>query len=143
MRADETTRTAVLDAMNSLIGAYERRDVDGAMAHIAPDDDVVVIGTGADEKRIGSDEAREQLERDLAQSERITMDLKDPLVSAAGDVAWMSADLTMEGEAGGEPFAMSGRMTAVFEQRDGDWLVVQSHSSVPMAGQAEGDSFPS
>jgi hypothetical protein len=33
-------------------------------------------------------------------------------------------------------------MTAVLEQRGDEWLLVQSHVSLPAPGQEEGDSVP-
>jgi ketosteroid isomerase-like protein len=143
MKADPATRAAVLKTVDAFTDAYRRGDVDGVLAYIAPDDDVVLIGTGADEKRIGLAEARMQVERDHAQTDTIAMQLLDPIVSARGDVAWLSADLHFEGTAGGESFRIPGRLTAVFEQRDGEWLMVNSHFSAPMADQSEGESFPS
>lgn len=143
MKADEATTTAVLDTVRSFLAAYEAKDIDGVMAHIATDDDVVLIGTGADEYRVGPAQARLQVERDHEQTDKIAMRLDDPLVSARGDVAWMSAEVTFDGVAGGESFTITGRMTGVFERRDGTWLLVNSHFSAPMGDQAEGESFPS
>lgn len=142
MQADEATTAAVLGTVRAFMAAYEDKDVDGVMAHIAPDQDVVLIGTGADEKRIGPEQARQQVLRDHAQTDKIAMRLSDPMVSARGEVAWLTGDVTFDGVAGGEAFAIPGRLTAVFEKRDGNWLMVNSHFSAPMADQAEGDSFP-
>lgn len=141
MKADERTTAAVLDTVHQFLAAYEAKDVDGVMAHIAPDDDVVLIGTGADEVRIGPDQARMQVERDYEQTDKIAMRLKDPMVSARGPVAWMWGEVTFDGIADGEAFTIPGRMTAVFEERDGRWVMVNSHYSAPMAGQEVGSSF--
>lgn len=142
MRADQQTESAVLGVLREFTGAYERGDVDGVMQYIAPDADVVLIGTGADEMRIGPEQARAQIQRDVDQTDSIALHMHDPLVSAAGDVAWVTGDVAFEGSAGGQTFTIPGRMTAVFENRGGSWLLVNSHFSAPMAGQQEGDSFP-
>jgi ketosteroid isomerase-like protein len=141
MRADSETEAAILGVMNTFMEAYENGDVDGVMATIAPDADVVLFGTGADEKRIGPAEARMQVERDLAQSDSISLHMGWYMVSAAGPVAWVSSEIEFHGSAGGQEFVMPGRMTAVFENRDGNWLLVNSHFSAPLAGQEEGQSF--
>jgi ketosteroid isomerase-like protein len=141
VKADAETTAAVLEAARAFMGAYERGDIDEVMRHIAPDEDVVMIGTGADEKRIGPTAARRQVERDHEQAEKIALRMRDPLVSARGDVAWLTADVAFEGTAGGEAFTLEGRMTGVFEQRDGRWLMANSHFSAPMAGQEDGSSY--
>jgi ketosteroid isomerase-like protein len=41
----------------------------------------------------------------------------------------------------GQDLALAGRFTAVLEHRDGRWLLVQTHFSLPAAEQAEGRSF--
>jgi ketosteroid isomerase-like protein len=50
--------------------------------------------------------------------------------------------MTFKVKAGGQEMALPGRMTAVLEKRGDKWLFVQSHFSLPAAGQ-EGESFPS
>jgi len=59
--------------------AYSRRDLDRALAVVAPDDDVVGIGTGPDEWRVGPEAFKAQLECDLAQTEALSVDY-EPLV---------------------------------------------------------------
>jgi hypothetical protein len=50
--------------------------------------------------------------------------------------------MRFEVEAGGQKLNFPGRFTGVFEKRNGKWLVVQAHFSLP-AAQAEGESVPS
>jgi ketosteroid isomerase-like protein len=49
MRASPRTQAAVQATLQQWKDAYSRRDLDGALAVIAPDADVVGIGTGPDE----------------------------------------------------------------------------------------------
>ncbi len=51
---------------------------------MASDADVVLYGTGADEKRIGLEQIRAQVERDWSQSDSAAMMLDWTSVSAAG-----------------------------------------------------------
>ena len=122
--------------------AYARRDTNGIQAVIAPDSDVVMFGTGADEKRIGVAEIQAQAERDWSQTEAASFQLAECSVSAAGPVAWAAADITFNLKVGGQELALPGRMTSVLEQRENQWLIVQAHFSFPAAEQAEGESFP-
>ena len=74
MKASPRTHAAVQATLQQWKDAYSQQDLDGALAVIAPDDDVVGIGTGPDEWRVGPEEFRAQLERDFAQSEALSID---------------------------------------------------------------------
>jgi len=43
---------------------------------------------------------------------------------------------------GGQDMAFPARFTGVFENRDGQWLVMQAHFSLPASEQDAGDSVP-
>ncbi len=142
MKADAKTEAEVMAVLNQLIEAYKKQDLDGILALYAPDPDVVTIGTGVDEKRIGLVEKRAQLERDFAQVEDISVQLDWYLISAAGSVAWVASDLVAQGKVAGQVASTPMRATFVLERRGGKWLIVQQHNSVPAAGQKEGESWP-
>jgi ketosteroid isomerase-like protein len=113
------------------------------LSHIAPDPDVVMYGTGADEKRIGLAEIRTQAERDWSQTDAAAFELNNPIIGGAGSVAWVAADASFRVEVGGQTLAFPARFTGVFEKQDGRWLVVQAHFSLPAMGQNDGHSVPS
>jgi len=142
MKADAKTEAAVMNVMNQLTEAYAKRDLDAVLALFAPDPDVVFIGTGGDEKRIGLTEIKAQFERDFAQSEALSMELGWSSVSAAGSVAWVAADAITHAKVKGQEISFPGRFTAVLEQRSGRWLLLQVHFSMPVREQAESESFP-
>jgi ketosteroid isomerase-like protein len=142
MKADNNTETAVRATLDKLAEGYARRNVETLLSAFAPDPDVVMFGTGADEKRVGPAEIRAQAERDWSQTEAASMSYGWTSVSAAGDVAWVSSDLTFALRAGGQAMQMRARLTAVLERREGSWLIVQAHFSLPAAGQEEGQSVP-
>ncbi|MBI1885455.1 MAG: nuclear transport factor 2 family protein [Chloroflexi bacterium] len=142
MKADSKTEAEVMAVLNKMSEAYASRDGEGVLSVFAPDSDVVMYGTGADEKRIGREEIRGQVQRDWAQSEAATLEWGWHSVSAAGPVAWAAADATFNVKAGGQAMTLPGRMTAVLEKRGDRWLILQGHVSLPAAEQAEGESFP-
>src|SRR5205085_8614922 len=90
MKADAQTEAAVIAALEQFQHAAEQGDVESFLATCAPEADIVFIGTGADEKRVGRAELQRQLERDLSQSERLSFDFAWHTVSAAGSVAWVA-----------------------------------------------------
>ena len=142
MRANTKTETAVMGVLNKFMETYQKRDIEGLMSLFSPDDDQVMFGTGADEKRIGRDQIRFQAERDWSQTEALAFNLTWHQISAAGPVAWVAAEGLGQGKGGGQEFQFPMRMTAVLEQRGDKWLLVQSHVSLPSPAQDEGDSVP-
>jgi ketosteroid isomerase-like protein len=141
MKASPPTQAAVLATLQQWKDAYSRRDLDGALSVIAPDADVVGIGTGPDEWRVGPEEFKAQLERDFAQSEALSVDYEPLVVSEAGPVAWVAGRARVLGRVGGQELTLTGRFTAVLERREDRWLLMQTHFSLPAAEQAEGRSF--
>jgi len=142
MKADAKMEAAVMAVLNKFAEGYTKQDLESVLAVIAPDPDVVMFGSGADEKRVGLAEIRTQLERDWSQSEAASMRYEWTSISAAGSVAWVAAGVTFKVQAGGQEITLSGRFTAVLENCKEKWLLVQAHFSLPFAGQAEGESFP-
>lgn len=142
MKANAKTEAAVLAVLNKFMESYKKRDINGLMTLFAPDDDQIMFGTGIDEKRIGRDQIRFQAERDWSQTEALAFDFTWHQISAAGPVAWVAAEGLGQGKVGGQKIEFPLRMTAVLEQRDDEWLLVQSHVSLPAPGQEEGDSVP-
>lgn len=142
MKADPKTEAAVMNVMNQFAEAFSKRDLNASLALLMPDPDVVFIGTGGDEKRIGLAEIKALFERDFAQFEDASLKLAQPSVSAAGSVAWVVADLILRANTGGREISLQARSTAVLERRGDRWLIVQLHASLPATGQAEGEAFP-
>jgi ketosteroid isomerase-like protein len=142
MKADAKTETAVKAVLEKLTEAYNNRDMALFLSIWAQDPDVVMYGSGADEKRIGLAELQVQAERDWSQAETATFTFGWTSISAAGSVAWAAIDAAINLKSGGQEMTFPMRGTFVLEKRAEDWLIMQAHLSVPAAGQAEGESFP-
>ena len=50
MKADSKTESEVMDAVKQCFNAFAMKDLYAMMAFFAPDPDIVVIGTGGDER---------------------------------------------------------------------------------------------
>lgn len=142
MRADAQTEAAVRETFTRFLRAYEDRDLNGVLSLFTLDPDIVFFGTGADEKRIGPNELRLQIERDFAQSESATFALAWYSISALGPVAWVATDGVGRARVEGRDISFPLRITAVLEKREDKWLFVQSHASLPATTEREGQSFP-
>jgi class 3 adenylate cyclase/ketosteroid isomerase-like protein len=142
MRPDPRTEAEVKAVLARIVDAAERRDVDGAVALFATDDDVFLYGTGVDETRKGPAEVREQIQRDLSQSDASSWTLGQQSISSAGDVAWTAGDVLIRVVLDDRTVEFPHRMTLVLERRNQKWLVMQMHLSVSNGAQAIGQSFP-
>ena len=142
MKTDPKTEAAVMSVVSQFVEAFSNHDLNSGLALFAPDPDVVFIGTGGDEKCIGLAEIKAELDRAFAQSEQSLIKIGWYSVSAAGSVAWGAADAVIQAKVSGQEISFPVRLTTVLEQRGGRWLIVQSHASVPAAGQKEGESWP-
>jgi len=142
MKADAKTEAEVMAVFDRMRECYAKRDLSGLVALFATDPDVIGIGSGADEKRIGPDQLKIQLERDFAQCESLSMKFEWLSISSAGSVAWVAADCVLDIRVSGEDMTLSGRLTAVLEKRGDCWLIMQEHLSMPSSEQVDGQSFP-
>ena len=133
----ESEGTAVRAAVNQLWQSWETRDLNLTSEVVAHDPDMVIFGTDAAERFVGYEEFETAMEQMFAAMEMQTS-FHDEVsrVHDSGKVAWYSGVADVEGTAGGEDFTVAGlRFTAVLEKRDAKWVIVQCHSSVPVAGQ--------
>src|SRR5207248_6976158 len=121
---------------------HRYRGIDGAIALFADDPDVFLLGSGVDEARAGHGAIREQIERDLTQSDALSWILSPQSISAAGSVAWTSGDVVVRVTMGGQTLDIPHRLTTVLERRGGEWLVQQMHLSFANGAQVVGQSYP-
>ncbi len=142
MKADAKTEAGVIAALDRLCETYRGRDLEGLLDLFVADPDTIVIGTGADEKKIGLAGCRELVERDWAQSEESALEYDWISVSAAGPVAWLAADATFKAVIDGQEMILRGRLTAVLEQHGDGWKFAQYHMSLPASDQSAGEAWP-
>jgi uncharacterized protein (TIGR02246 family) len=141
MRADHKIEAAVVNIVKQCFEAFTKRDLDAVLAFFAPDPDVIVIGTGGDEKGVGLAEIRNILGRAFAQFEEATCEFGWYSVSASGSVAMLAAGVTLYVKTSERQITEQLRLTVVLEQRGDKWLIMQWHDSLPAAGQKDGQAF--
>lgn len=141
MKADAHIEAGILHVFSQLAEMMSKKNVDGGVALFADDPDVYLVGTGADEVRVGISAIREQIARDLEQSDSVAWSFGPQNISAAGSVAWTSGQVSIRVSMAGETHEVSVRLTTVLEQRGGRWLIQQMHVSMPNAAQPSGQSW--
>ena len=112
------------------------------MSYYLDDEGIIGLGTGADERNLGWEEHKAQIQRDLSQSSgrRVTIDWFKG--AGKGDVAWAATESTAWAATETGEFTATLRMSFVLLRTDDGWKIVLGHGSVPLAEQAEGQSFP-
>jgi uncharacterized protein (TIGR02246 family) len=132
MKADPKTEDAVMGVVKQWCEACAKRDVKGVMAFLAPEPDVVAIGTGEDEKCVGPNEIKAVLKRAFAQQfEYASVKFGWHSVSAAGSVALVAADVILSMKTRERETSQHIRLTVALEQRGNKWLILQWHHSLP------------
>jgi uncharacterized protein (TIGR02246 family) len=119
--------------------AIESEDMELFANIIAHDADMVNFGTDAGERWVGWEPLKESIAEQFASFENTKLTVKDQVihVNPAGKVAWFSEIADWNMEAQGQPVHLKGcRITGVLEKRNGNWVFVQFHFSLPVSGQA-------
>lgn len=135
----ETEKAEVISVLDQWIQALETEDVDLLSKIIAHDDDIIVFGTDADERVVGWERLR-QLSIEMFESvDETDLTVRDRVIKVhrSGEVAWFSEINDYSMVSMGKSLKLSGlRFTGVLEKRSDNWIVVQWHVSVPVAGRA-------
>ena len=135
----EAEQANVKHTIDQLVRAFENKDttlVPGIFAH---DPDMVSFGTDSAEHWVGWEALRQNVDQEIAAYEDTKITIRDQAIKIhpSGKVAWFSEIADWDLKAGGKPVHLTGtRITGVLEQRDGNWVIVQFHGSVPVSGQA-------
>lgn len=135
--AEKAKVEAVLDQLNQ---ALEIEDI-GLVANITgQDNDLIVIGTAPEEFLIGWNVYRDALNKqfELFESTKLSVVNRMVKVHASGNIAWFSEIMDVNYAIKGKSFILKGvRVSGVLEKRDDNWVLVQSHASIPVAERLE------
>lgn len=129
MKADQKTQVEVTQAFKAMFEAYKKKDFQTILTCWSPDLDLVAIGVCDDKKAVGPEQLAENLTYEWAKYDVSSIGVKNFLVSAAGLIAWVCADIYLQGKRFEGDFELHTRLTGVMEKRNGRWLWVQMHMS--------------
>ncbi|VAX32581.1 hypothetical protein MNBD_NITROSPINAE05-110 [hydrothermal vent metagenome] len=136
MQATPQTGAEIQTVLDQFSANYGKKDIDGLLRLFNTDPNVLVIGTGEDEKRTGQEEVRIQFERDFCRSEKLSVEFENVVISEKSDVCWVAGDTNVHLTAEGRALHVYLRFTAVLTRQHGKWLFVQTHFSVPFSDKA-------
>ncbi|MBN3036584.1 MAG: nuclear transport factor 2 family protein [Bacteroidales bacterium] len=130
----EAEKGKVALVLEKYVIANEKQEIGLVQEIWAPDPDIVVIGTESDEKLIGWDEIRKVMQRQFDSFEETYISVRDQIIkiNETGNTAWFSEIVNYNYIYHGEARSYEGlRFTGVLEKKNGDWMIVQSHMSIP------------
>jgi ketosteroid isomerase-like protein len=131
MHADPTTEAEIKDTLNLYNQFYAARDLGNLMSLFAPDADTVIINTGTDARHVGTDAISNVLSNTLNQFGVYLHEYNWMQISSSGAVAWVSAEGIARSSGDSGDITVPIRFTAVLEKREGRWLFLQRHVSMP------------
>ncbi|MGZ4932632.1 MAG: nuclear transport factor 2 family protein [Halobacteriota archaeon] len=141
MKADAQTEAEIKALLEEMWKRYAQKDLEGCLALWTDAPDLVAVGTGADEIRLGPEELRRGIKREFEQAESIKQSIEWLRISAARDVAWSTGNITLTTTVNDKEVVLPARQTNVYEKRNGAWRVIQLHLSLPAVDQAAGRSW--
>lgn len=141
-RFRERSELEVRAAIDEYCDAYAARDLQRAMGCFASEGEIVCIGTGKDETRVGREQVRVQLQRDWEQSQSAAIRIDTQHVMVDGDAASVVGTCRFVYSAGGQAGQSEGRYSAGLRRERGQWRIVHLLAAVPAGGQGAGASFP-
>jgi uncharacterized protein (TIGR02246 family) len=136
-RADAAAE--VRTVLDKMVRAWETGDAGAVEAIMAKDKDAVWFGTDAGEHFVGYEPVRASIGKQFATYQGTKVQVKDRSIrlSASGTVAWATEVMDLSTRSGSDSVTLSGmRVSSVLEKRQGVWLLVHFHYSMPVAAQA-------
>lgn len=132
-------KVAVNSALDQWIQFLETENMELFSKLMAHDPGMVTFGTDAAERFVGYESLENSMKKQFESTEENKAASRERVITVhkSGEVAWWSELWDWKGKAQGQPFAFEGlRVTGVLEKREGNWVCVQMHMSVPVSGQA-------
>jgi ketosteroid isomerase-like protein len=135
----EAERAMVKSVVDQFAQVFETEDLELFSRIMSHDEDMVNFGTDAAERWVGWNVLKESMLQQFASFENSQLSVNAQVIKVheSGNTAWFSQVTDWNFVVQGEPVSIKGvRMTGVLENRNGNWVIVQFHGSVPVAGQA-------
>ena len=118
--------------------SFQKGSVEMFSETMARDEDMISFGTDVAERWQGWVSLKQSIEKQFGSLEVLSIKRQNKTIkySQLKDTAWFSEVVSWEVMNGGEKALIEGiRFTGVLEKRGTNWLIVQFHTSVGVAGQ--------
>lgn len=131
----EAEKAKVKSVIDQFAKVWETKDLELLSEIFAHDADMVINGTDAPERWIGWEPFKEAVAEMFTALENIKIKVQEQSIKVhpSGQVAWFAQVWDWDFLMDGKPVRSEGqRLTGVLEKRDGSWVFVQLHNSVPV-----------
>jgi ketosteroid isomerase-like protein len=125
-------------AVNQITTAIENKDLAALSRVMAHDEEMVCFGIDAGDRWVGWEAMSAAMKAQFETFDEATLTVRDQVVRLSPDAgaAHFSELVDWDMNVQGRPVQRVGsRFSGVLEQRDGNWVCVQLHMSMPVAGQ--------
>ncbi|MGV8120323.1 MAG: nuclear transport factor 2 family protein [Candidatus Xenobiia bacterium LiM19] len=128
----------VNEALKRYYIALSERDIELLSDVMAHDEDMVCFGTDSDERWTGWSELEEIYRKQFEAITKYEISRHEQVVklNPSADTAWFSEILKAHVEAMDDIYELSLRISGVLEKREGKWVIVHFHRSLPKEGFA-------
>lgn len=130
----EKEKKEVALVLEKYVIANEDQKIELAEEIWADDEGIVAFGTGSDEKLVGWKAIRKTIQKQFDTFTDTYISVSDQKINInnTGNTAWFSEIVNYNFIRDSIPMSYEGiRYTGVLEKRDGKWVIVQSHMSIP------------
>ena len=130
----EAEKAKVKEVLDLSIKASETEDMELLSKVYAHDSDIISIGTAEDERLVGWNSLKELMQRQFDSTETTKTSVHNQVIKVnnTGTTAWFSEVINWELIVEEQTVTIDGlRATGVLEKRDGNWVIVQIHYSLP------------
>jgi len=128
----EAEKAKVQSVLDQYVQAFETEDMELMSKIFAHDEDMVAVGAGG--RWVGWEKWKEEFIEAFESFDDIDISVMNQVIKVhvSGNVAWFSEIEDWNFVAQGEADSLEGvRFTGVLEKRDGNWVIVQFHISIP------------
>ena len=113
--------------------AIEKGDIERYAGYVHPN--FTSFGETAKELRSGREAEVKAIREWVEEPTRVHTEMKAPIVTIVGNVAWITYYWSDQGTTKGEPFATKGKSTRIFVNENGKWLCIHGHYTLLEDGE--------
>lgn len=131
-------RAKALQVLENFNRAHEEKNIDLLLSCFSDRPDIIILGTDEDELWVDKVSMAAAQKRAYDTFSKVKLSERDKLLKMckSGNQAWFYMKVNWYVESRGKKFSFDGiRTTGVLERENGNWRIVQLHTSLPVKGQ--------